>query len=253
VGCLVILVALLIFGVGGSIISSMMNSAPHHARSSATHVTHHASLNQGSTNYAPLDVGIAIILAVVALVFILRNVAKTNNDRDEAAAQERSANVAQWLDQINRGALPEIQPDGIVPSPGERFFYEQRAQYGQTFSQRVYAGGNQALYVPLGHGFRARVGGSRGHAQTIANFMWVSYGTVYLSNLRVAFKADGSSEIAAAPYSQTLGYDTHEDGLAVQVERIGQMQFRTGDVILGALFQKIIKERSKPPSAGTTS
>jgi hypothetical protein len=213
----------------------------------------HASHAAHPTHADPSASYIGVFLVVAVVVGLILFVRYTNRIRREsktAEASARSALVSEWLDRINRGDLPEIQPVGIVPVPGERFFFEQRAQYGQTYAQRVYAGGNRALYIPLGHGFRARVGGSQGHAQTVSNFMWGAFGKVFVSNIRVAFKTDGSPEIAIAPYDQILGYESHPDGLALQVERVGMMQFRTGDVILGTLFQRIIQQRAKPPLSG---
>ncbi len=221
----------------------------HQHSAHAAHPAH--SVHAMPADTTPPYIGLLIVAAViVGLVFLVRSLKKDAREAATAATSTQSAIVSQWLDRINRGALPEINPIGIVPVPGERFFFEQRAQYGQTYAQRVYAGGNRALYVPLGHGFRARVGGNRGYSQTVTNFMWGAYGNVFLSNIRVVFKTDGSPNLAIAPYDQILGYETHPDGLALQVERVGMMQFRTGDVILGTLFQKIIQERAKPLGSG---
>jgi hypothetical protein len=231
------------------------DSSGHHRTHNVQHATRVAAQSHsGTADPSAPYVGAFLIVGFVVLVLvIIRNALKGGKKRQGDAITEPSAIVLEWLDRINRGALPEIHPVGIVPVAGERFFYQQRAQYGQTYPQRVYAGGNRALYIPLGHGFRARVGGNSGHAQTVTNFMWRSYGTVFVSNVRVAFKGDGSPEIAMAAYDRILGYDTHPDGLAIQVDGVGMMQFRTGDVILGALFQNTIQRRSQPPAADAAS
>jgi hypothetical protein len=219
----------------------------------------HAAHGIHSVHATPADttapyIGFLIVVAViVGLVILVRSINKDARKASTAEASAQSVVVSQWLDRVNRGALPEIHPVGIVPYPGERFFYEQRAQYGQTHTQRVYSGGNRALYIPLGHGFRARVGGNQGSARTVANFMWGAYGKVFVSNIRVAFKGDGSPDIATAPFDRILGYETHPDGLAIQTDHVGMMQFRTGDVILGTLFQKIIQQRAKPPADETAA
>lgn len=160
-----------------------------------------------------------------------------------SSTPETDSNVALWLEAIQRGNLPPITPTGIMPLDGETFFYQQSAQYGQTYHQRVARGSNPALYVPLGHGFRMRVGGYQGTSQNVTNFMWGPMGTVYVSNLRIIFKANGTPDVAIATYPRILSYETYPNGLGLQVESIGTMQFRTGDVILGTLFQKIVERR----------
>jgi hypothetical protein len=38
-----------------------------------------------------------------------------------------------------------------------------------------------------------------------------------------------------------LGYGTHPMTFAIQVDGVGMMQFRPGDVVLGKLFQRVIQ------------
>jgi hypothetical protein len=136
---------------------------------------------------------------------------------------------------------------------GKTFFYQQGAQYGQTFRQRVYRGGNRALYIPLGHGFRYRFGGNAGAAQNVDNFMWVGYGTVYVSNIRVVFKRNDTVDVAIAPYSETLAYECYPDGPALQVSGVGPMQFRTGDPVLGTLFRQVITGNLRAQTGSSTT
>jgi hypothetical protein len=158
-------------------------------------------------------------------------------------APESDPNIAKWLDAVETGNLPIIRPAGIMPVDGESFVYEQRGQYGQTYSQRITRGGSPALYVPLGRGFRARVGGYQGRSQNVTNFAWGPMGTVFVSNLRIIFKTDGRPDVAVAPYNKIVAYETYPNGLGLQVDGVGMMQFRTGDVILGLLFKKIVEQR----------
>jgi hypothetical protein len=173
---------------------------------------------------------------------------KPQEASDVITRSDEDPNVAQWLVLIDSGRLPRITPDGIMPLEGESFFYQQAAQYGQTVAQRIVRGSNPALYVPLGHGFRMRVGGYQGESQQASNFQWGPFGTVMVSSRRIVFKANGSPEVALAPYSQILSYELYPNGLGLQVDRVGMVQFRTGDVVLGRLFKKIVDERLEFPS-----
>jgi hypothetical protein len=167
-------------------------------------------------------------------------------------APESDPNIAKWLDAIETWNLPVIRPSGIMPVDGESFVYEQRAQYGQTYIQRITRGGNPALYVPLGHGFRARVGGYQGRSQNVTNFAWGPMGAVLVSNVRIIFKTDGRPDVAMAPYNKIVSYEIYPNGLGLQVDGVGMMQFRTGDVVLGRLFKKIVEQRFAGASAPQT-
>lgn len=153
--------------------------------------------------------------------------------------------IGEQLARIESGNLPTIDPAGVMPQPGETFFWQQRAQYGQTQKQRVFNASTPALYVPLGHGFRARVGGIHGGSQNVQNFVWNGNGTVYVSNMRIIIKLD-DGEIAQAPYPTILAYDAFENGLGLNVQGIGLMHFKTGDELLGKLFLKVVSDMTKP-------
>ena len=156
---------------------------------------------------------------------------------------------ANWLAGFDQGDLPPIKPVGVIPVDGESFFYERAAQYGQTYQQRVSSGASPALYVPLGLGFRGRVGGYRGASQNVNTFTWGPMGIVYLSNLRIVFKVTGSPDIAVAAYNKVLSFEAYRDGLGLQVEGVGTMRFQTDDATLGALFQRMVDRRSRGASA----
>ena len=114
--------------------------------------------------------------------------------------------------------------------------------HGQTHKTHVYKSSSPALYVPLGHGFRARVGGSAGQSGTQETFMWDAKGVVYVSNLRICFKPYDHVEIVSIPFGSVISYDIFDNGLALSVERLGVQQFQTGDPALGLLFKGIIEQ-----------
>lgn len=163
--------------------------------------------------------------------------------KEQQAEHERA--IGQKLAEIQNGHLTPFIPQGVMPQGGEQFFWEQRCQYGQTNKQTAHRGANPALYVPLGHGLKVRVGGYQGTSQNTTNFAWGPMGTVYLSNQRILFKAD-TNDVANAPFAQIITYDTYPEGLSLNVSGIGVMQFKTGDECLGAAFLKVIQAPSKP-------
>jgi hypothetical protein len=152
--------------------------------------------------------------------------------------------VTNWLQAIDEGNLPVVHPDGIMTDRGEEFIYQEAARYGQTYAQRVSQGGSPALYIPLGHGIRARVGGYSGTSRTVQNFAWGPQGMVSVSNLRIVFKANGSADAAMAGYEKILSYECYPTGLEINVTGIGMMQFQTGNPILAAVFKRMVTDRA---------
>ncbi len=131
-----------------------------------------------------------VLLAALVWLLVYRARRQRAIDAISAADEQQRRDAAQvWVKRIKSGApLDEVKAPGIVPLPGERFFFAQQAQHGQFYKERVYSGKNPALYVPLGHGYRARLGSVSGHSAAAQNFRWDSVGTVYLSTLRLAFR-----------------------------------------------------------------
>ena len=152
--------------------------------------------------------------------------------------------VTNWLKAIEEGNLPVIYPDGIMSDHGEQFIYQEAARYGQTYTQRVTQGGSPALYVPLGHGFRARLGGYSGSSRTVQHIAWGPEGVVAVSAFRIVFKANGSADSAMAAYDKIVSYECYPTGLEINVTGIGMMQFQTGNPVLGALFKKMATDRA---------
>jgi hypothetical protein len=130
--------------------------------------------------------------------------------------------------------IPQPSENGIVPIAGEKWVGAWRAKIGTTVKSKHYVSGNQALYLPLGHGFRARVGGSRGHSVTDYKFVWSSPGVAYLSNFRIVFK--GSAQFLSIPYADILTYDQYIDGLGVNAPKAGTITVLTGNAELAKAF-----------------
>ena len=60
-------------------------------------------------------------------------------------------------------------------------------------------------------------------------------------------------EVAVAPFSEIITYDAFENGLGLNVPKVGIMQFKTGDPYLGEVFLKMIQGPPKEElSAATT-
>jgi hypothetical protein len=233
-----------------SVRATMAAEAPRHPHGYRVQATHGAAHPSHADSRSPY-IGVFVLVALAVLILIMRNACKGRNERRDNAAAEQSADVSQRLDRINRGALPEIQPIGIVPVLGERFFYEQRAQYGQTYSQRVTPAEIKLSMYPSG---TASEPASAGNAATPKPFQ-TSCGGATARSMYQTFT--WRSKLTAHPKSRrrhrtAFWVTTYPDGLAIQVDGVGMMQFRTGDVVLGTLFQKIIQRRSQPPAADAT-
>jgi hypothetical protein len=190
----------------------------------------------------------ALFFNWIALLLVLILPRGSSYIRPERINPEQQTKIEEQLASIESGNLTAFIPNGVMPQPGEQFFWEQRAQYGQTQKEQRSRGSSPAVYIPLGHGIRMRAGGYSGSSQTVTNFAWGPMGTVFLSNHRVLFKTDDGN-VAQAPFEAILTYDAYPDGLALNVNKIGVMQFKTGDPCLGALFLKLVRQADTPPVA----
>lgn len=146
-------------------------------------------------------------------------------------ARKSTASAASIAPQV---APPPPSENGIVPISGEKWVGAWRAIIGTTVKSKHYVSGNQALYLPLGHGFRARVGGSRGHSVTDSKFVWSAPGVAYLSNFRVVFK--GPAQFLNIPFDDILTYDQYTDGLGVNAPKAGTITIQTGNAELATAF-----------------
>jgi hypothetical protein len=181
----------------------------------------------------------------VALVVILVVSGARQRGRHEAAQKQALAQAEAHarIAAIESGKFDEVAAAGVVPLPGERFFFAESAQHGQFYQERVTRGSNPALYIPLGHGYRLRAGSFTARSGASENFRWDAIGTLYFSNVRLAFKPNDSPALVSIPYSTVLSYDAHPDGLALNVDKVGVQQFKTPNDCAGVLFQKIIQQR----------
>ena len=189
--------------------------------------------------------GIFFFLAMVGAIIGLVTIGSSHSAARQAklvAAALEYRNVAEaWIARLDAGTVSPIRPDGIVPIHGEQFFYGESAQLGAYIKGHRYSSSSPALYVPLGHGLRARVGGSRGRTAPDQQFVWGPHGTVYLSTLRVVFKAATSADAMSAPYPEIQSFESYDAGLEINVKHIGLQQLRTGNAVLGQVFRHVVE------------
>jgi hypothetical protein len=183
---------------------------------------------------------------------------EVKRDSEKRIADDQTQDAKNALERL---AAPHpgqtmIKPAGIIPLRGENFIFEQQCQHGQTYTQIAHRGSSPALYIPLGHGFRGRIGGYSGTSGKVANFMWDLKGAVYVSNVRIVFKPENDPQIVNLPLSEILSFDVHPDGLALNVDKLGVQQFRTGDKRLGVIFQGMVDaltETQPEPQSATSA
>lgn len=167
-------------------------------------------------------------LSIIALAFLpkFKNGQFTKPDKNEIEIDLRH---------IRNGELAFFRPTGILPMPGEKFFWSQRCRYGQTSTQMRTSRGYSSVYVPVAGGFGINVGGGRGSSRIDKSFTWGPYGTVYLSDQRILVVGD-NGQTAYTEHTYIIKYEALEDQLVLHVANIGMMRFKTGDARLGAVF-----------------
>lgn len=102
-------------------------------------------------------------------------------------------------------------------------YFPGPAQLARYKTKTRYQGASQGVSVPLGHGFRYRVGGFRGHAVSHQELTVVDQGTLVLTNQRIAFV--GGRQTVSIPVDKVSHIAALSNGLEVAKEGREAMDF----------------------------
>lgn len=148
-------------------------------------------------------------------------------DTDRAAAlKEELERRIQTINQTGYDYLYEaacIKKAGLIPVPvplmlksGESGYMSVTASLARYVSSTRYVGGSHGVSIPLGHGFRYRVGAFAGQPVKSTELSEVDTGTVVLTNQRLVFV--GAQKSVAVPIEKILSLEVFPDGLSVHRE-----------------------------------
>jgi hypothetical protein len=152
-----------------------------------------------------------------------RALAQEQQNQSRALVRERQKYLAQFggidpqevIDRVKSGQYPSV-PTGIMLHKGEIALYAVPASLAEDKTTRKYVGGSTGYSIPLGHGFRFRVGSYQGHTISREQLTKVDQGTVIVTTKRIVY--NGSRRSLTIPSNQVLNTVLYRDGVDVRTE-----------------------------------
>jgi Short C-terminal domain len=122
-----------------------------------------------------------------------------------------------------KGLSGNNPPRAITPQRGELEYsaYPARLARYKTFTS--WQGGSSGVSIPLGHGFRYRVGSYSGHAVSQEKLVVIDQGKLALTNQRVVFV--GQKQSISIPLAHVSHLQAFRDGLEIAKEGRESMDF----------------------------
>ncbi len=115
--------------------------------------------------------------------------------------------IANGLRPISANLVLKAKEIAVASSPATLCRYKTRTQF---------VGGSQGLSIPLGHGFRYRVGSFRGHPIQSELLAQLDVGTLVITNQRLVFL--GAKRDVSTPVAKLLQVEPFSNGIGVSRE-----------------------------------
>lgn len=117
---------------------------------------------------------------------------------------------------VNDGRLPETESTELIVQRDEIVHGETPAALLKEVTLREFRGGYQGVSVPLGHGFRYRVGAGRGHSVTLGTELQVAdSGVLVATSKRAVFI--GSRKTLEFKLAKLVSLQVFQDGIQLSV------------------------------------
>jgi hypothetical protein len=151
-----------------------------------------------------------------ALTLVADTIEK-NNVRQDATPELRDAwlriGMRERIQVWERGGVPTQQCNGLVLQKGEVCHWEEGASLRAMKTKREFVGSSNSFSIPLGHGFRYRVGSFRGHPIDHTIYEDAGTGVLHITNQRVCFNGIHTIVI---PYKKMVSINGFDGGFIVQ-------------------------------------
>ena len=148
---------------------------------------------------------------------LVASVMERYNIRQEGTPELRDAflriGMRERIQLWESGSPPIEQCNGLVLQKGEVCHWEESARLRAMKTTRQFVGRSSSFSIPLGHGFRYRVGSFRGHPIDHTVCEDAGIGVLHITNQRLCF--NGMRAIAI-PYKKMVSINGFEGGFIVQ-------------------------------------
>lgn len=156
------------------------------------------------------------VISADALTLVANLIEKTNV-RQKGSPELRDAylriGMRERIQLFERGTPPIQQCNGLVLQKGENCYWEEGASMRAMKTNREFVGSSSSFSIPLGHGFRYRVGGFKGHPIDHTICEEAGPGILHITNQRLCFNGIRTSAI---PYKKMISVNGFEGGFIIQ-------------------------------------
>jgi len=129
--------------------------------------------------------------------------------RESAARISKRMTIETWTS----GNAPHVDCAGLLLKKGEVCHWEEPARLYEQKTQRQYAGVSQGISIPLGHGFRYRVGAFKGTPIDRTYLSDCGAGKLHVTSARICFTGDQQS--VAIDWPKVINISLFSDGFSV--------------------------------------
>lgn len=139
------------------------------------------------------------------------------------AEQERKAYLAQFGGIDPAEVIAHVQagtylsePAGIITHKGETVLWGTAATLSEDRTTSKYVGGSSGMSIPMGHGFRFRVGSYQGHAIHTEHLTQIDQGKLIITTERLVFV--GGKSTITIPVAKVLHTVLYKNGVDVRAD-----------------------------------
>jgi len=180
------------------------------------------------------------------LVIVIAGVAWAGSYFFRAADQRREAQADAGRQQVQSASYEALIPTSapnVVTKADEVFYWSQQAAMWRPHAHSEWVGGYNGVSVRVARGIYVRSGGSRGHTVTSTQLEKEDAGTVYVSNLRIAF--DGSAGFTEVLFKKIGAVHGFNDGVEILPVNGKPVVFMTGDPRLTIVLGRCISRKTE--------
>lgn len=140
---------------------------------------------------------------------------QAEHDRKAYLAQYGGIDPEEVIAHVRAGTYPVVAA-GIITRKGETVLFATTANLSEDRTTTKYVGGSSGISVPMGHGFRFRVGSYRGQAIRTEHLTQIDRGNLIVTTQRIVFT--GSKSTITIPIAKVLHTVIYKDGIDVRAE-----------------------------------
>lgn len=143
------------------------------------------------------------------------------HDRNVYLAQYGGIDPEEIIAHVQAGSYPAV-PAGVITRKGEIVLFATAANLSEDRTTTKYVGGSAGYSVPLGHGFRFRVGSFHGQAIRSERLTQIDQGTLIITTQRIIFT--GNKSTITIPVAKVLHTVIYKNGIDVRAENRKQRE-----------------------------